>query len=43
MCQRNKNRIEVPAGKLMPNTVPEKPWTYISADFIKKTTTNTGI
>jgi len=24
-CQRNKNRTEVPAGKLMPNTVPEKP------------------
>jgi len=24
-CQRNKNRTEAPAGKLMPNTVPEKP------------------
>ena len=36
MCQRNKNCTEVPAGKLMPNAVPEKPWTHISADFIKK-------
>jgi len=24
-CQRNKNRIEQPAGKLMPNSIPEKP------------------
>jgi len=23
-CQRYKNRSEVPAGKLMPNTIPEK-------------------
>jgi len=23
-------------GKLMPNSIPEKPWTYISADFITK-------
>jgi len=35
-CQRNKNRIEQPAGKLMPNSIPEKPWTYILADFITK-------
>jgi len=35
-CQRNKNRTEQPAGKLMPNSIPEKPWTYISADFIMK-------
>jgi len=34
--QRNKNHTEVPAGKLMPNIVPEKPWTHISADFITK-------
>jgi len=26
-CQRNKNRTEQPAGKLMPNSIPEKPWT----------------
>jgi len=26
-CQRNKNCTEQPAGKLMPNSIPEKPWT----------------
>jgi len=35
-CQRNKNCTEQPAGKLMPNSIPEKPWTHISADFITK-------
>jgi len=35
-CQRYKNRSEVPAGKLMPNTIPEKPWSHILADFITK-------
>ena len=35
-CQRNKNRTEQPAGKLMPNSIPEKPWTHILADFITK-------
>ena len=35
-CQRNKNRTEQPVGKLMPNSIPEKPWTHISADFITK-------
>jgi hypothetical protein len=35
-CQRNKNRTQPPAGKLMPNEVPEKPWTHITADFITK-------
>jgi len=34
--QRNKNHTEAPAGKLMPNIVPEKPWTHISVDFITK-------
>jgi len=34
--QRNKNRTEVPAEKLMPNSVLEKPWSHISADFITK-------
>jgi len=24
-CQRNKNCTEAPAGKLMPNAIPEKP------------------
>jgi len=27
--QKMKNRIEVPAGKPMPNTVPEKLWEHI--------------
>ena len=35
-CQRYKNRSEAPAEKLMPNAIPEKPWSYISADFITK-------
>jgi len=35
-CQHNKNRTEQPAGKLMPNLIPEKAWTHISADFITK-------
>jgi len=35
-CQRNKNRMQAPAGKLMPNSIPKKPWSHISADFIMK-------
>ena len=35
-CQRNKNHTEQPAGKLMSNSIPEKPWTHISVDFITK-------
>jgi len=35
-CQHNKNCTEQPAGKLMPNSIPEKPWTHILADFITK-------
>jgi len=35
-CQRNKNRTQAPAGKLMPNSIPEKPWSHILADFIMK-------
>jgi len=35
-CQRNKNCTEQPAGKLMPNSILEKLWTHISADFITK-------
>ena len=34
--QRNKNCTEQLAGKLMPNSIPEKPWMHISADFITK-------
>ena len=36
MYQRYKNQSEAPAGKLMPNTIPEKPWSHILADFITK-------
>jgi len=35
-CQHNKNYTEQPADKLIPNLIPEKPWTHISADFITK-------
>jgi len=35
-CQRYKNRSKVLVGKLMPNVIPEKPWSHISADFITK-------
>ena len=36
VCQQNKNCTKQPAGKLMPNSFPKKPWTHISADFITK-------
>jgi len=35
-CQRYKNQSEAPVGKLMPNAIPEKPWSHILADFITK-------
>ena len=35
-CQRIKNRAEIPAGKLRPNEVLEKPWQHILVDFIMK-------
>ena len=35
-CQHNKNCTEQLAGKLIPNSILEKPWAYISADFITK-------
>ena len=35
-CQHNKNHTEQLAEKLMPNSIPEKPWAHISADFITK-------
>ena len=31
-----KNRTEMPARKLRPNQVLERPWQYISVDFITK-------
>jgi len=35
-CQRNKNQTQPLVGKLMLNSIPEKVWTHISADFITK-------
>jgi len=35
-CQQCKNRSKAPVGKLMPNIIPEKPWSHISVDFITK-------
>jgi len=35
-CQRYKNQSETPAEKLMPNAIPKKTWSHISADFITK-------
>jgi len=34
--QCNKNCTEQLAGKLMPNSIPKKPWMHILADFITK-------
>ena len=36
LCQRHKNQAEAPVSKLMPDSIPEKPWRHISADFIVK-------
>ena len=36
MCQRMKNRVEVPVGKLKLSKVPEKLWTHLMVDFITK-------
>ena len=35
-CQRNKNQTEMPVGKLMPDSVPEKAWPHIAVDFTTK-------
>jgi len=35
-CQRNKNQMQPLAEKLMPNLIPKKAWSHISADFIMK-------
>ena len=36
MCQRMKNRMELPAGKLKLSKVLEKPRTHLMVDFITK-------
>jgi len=40
--QRIKNRAEIPAGKLRPNKVPERPWQHISVDLITKLLVSKG-
>jgi len=36
LCQRMKNRMEEPAGKLKLSEVPQKTWTHLTVDFITK-------
>jgi len=36
MCQRMKNKMEVPIGKLKLSEVPEKLWTHLMMNFIMK-------
>ena len=37
-CQRNKNHTEQPAGKLMPNSIPDKAlWGWKTKDFMCNT------
>ena len=36
ICQRMKNRTEIPVGKLKLSKVSEKPWTHLMVDFITK-------
>jgi len=36
MCQRMKNRMEVPAEKLKLSEVPKRLWTHLMVDFIMK-------
>jgi len=36
MCQRMKNRTEIPIEKLKLSEIPEKPWIYLTVDFITK-------
>jgi len=41
-CQRMKNRVEMLAGKLKPNQIPERSWQHISVDFITKLPVSKG-
>ena len=36
ICQRMKNHIKIPAGKLKLSKVLKKPWIYLMVDFITK-------
>jgi len=41
-CQRMKNRMEILAGKLRPNQIPERLWQHILVDFITKLLVSKG-
>ena len=41
-CQRMKNRVEMPAGKLRSNKISERLWQYILVDFITKLPVSKG-
>ncbi|KAF7760451.1 hypothetical protein Agabi119p4_11127 [Agaricus bisporus var. burnettii] len=41
--QQNKNRPTPPAGKLMSNPIPTKPWADVSVDFIVKLPESQGM
>ncbi len=36
ICQKMKNKTEVLVGKLKLSKIPEKPWTYLTVNFITK-------
>ena len=40
--QKMKNRVEILAGKLKPNEIPEKLWQHILVDFITKLPVSKG-
>jgi len=42
LCQRMKNRMEEPAGKLKLSEVPKKSWSHLTVDFIMKLPVVTG-
>ena len=42
LCQRMKNRTEKVTGKLKLSEVLEKPWTYLTVDFVTKLPIVTG-
>ena len=42
LCQRMKNKTEEVAEKLKLSEIPEKPWTYLTVDFITKLPTVAG-
>jgi len=41
-CQKIKNRTEMSVRKLRLNAVPEKPWQYMSVDFVMKLPVSSG-